>query len=233
MPKIALVAALQREIAPLVIDWTTEVRHYDERKLRFFVRNDVIVVCGGIGAEAARRATQAVIELYQPEKVVSVGFVGALVPELRVGDVVVPSRIVDTRDGSSRTCDGGEGTLVSAMNVTGARGKRRLAEAYNARAVDMEGAAVAQAASLHGIEFAAVKAVSDELDFEVPMLEAAVTSDGRFHVGRFLLNVTVRPWLWARVVRLGCNSRRASASLGRALRAILETREAPAKNGVR
>jgi adenosylhomocysteine nucleosidase len=233
MPRIALVAALKREIAPLVRNWETAIGEYDGRQFTFFVGDDTVAVCGGIGAEAARRATQAVIELYQPERIVSVGFVGALVPELRVGDVVVPSRIGDSRDGSSWTCDGGEGTLVSAMHVTGARGKRKLAEAYNACAVDMEAAAVAQGASLHGIKFAAVKVVSDELDFEVPVVETAVTSDGRFHAGRFLLYVTVRPWLWARVVRLSRNSRRASAELARALRALLVAQETPMKNEVR
>jgi len=230
MPRIALVAGLKREIAPLVREWTMEVRDYDKRKFTFFVRSDAVAVCGGIGAEAARRATQAAIELYQPETVVSVGFVGALVPELRVGDVVVPSRVVDSRDGSSWTCDGGKGILVSAMHVTDAHGKQELAKAYSACAVDMEAAAVAQGASPRGLKFAAVKAVSDELNFVVPTVETAITSDGRFHAGCFLLYVTVRPWLWARVVRLGRDSHRASAALALALRAILETREAATKN---
>ena len=39
--------------------------------------------------------------------------------------------------------------------------RQRLAQAYAADAVDMEAAAVAQAAQAHGIEFGALKAISD------------------------------------------------------------------------
>jgi adenosylhomocysteine nucleosidase len=231
MPRIALVAALKREIAPLVREWTTEVRDWEGRRFEFFVRDNVIVVCGGIGAEAARRCTQAVIELYRPDQIVSVGFAGALVSELRVADVFVPAQVVDGRDGSSTDVDGGKGALVSAASVASVEGKRKLAAAYSARAVDMEAAAVARGAALRGVRFAAVKVVSDELEFEVPVVESAVTSDGRFHTGRFLLYVAVRPWLWLRVMRLGQNGRRASETLAQALRAILDASTATTNEG--
>ncbi len=233
MPKIALVAALEREIRPLVRDWPIEARQYDGRSFKFFVQRDAVAVCGGIGAEAARRATQAVIELYRPERVLSVGFAGALVPELRVGDIVTPAKVVDNRDSGSAVCGGGKGVLVSSPVVADPAAKRKLAAAFNACAVDMEAAAVAKGASARGVRFAAVKTVSDELDFEVPVVDSAFGSDGRFHTGRFVLYVAVRPWLWLRVIRLGRNSARASEALAQALHRILEERKIPGSHEVK
>ncbi len=51
---------------------------YDGRSFVFFERDDMVVVCGGIGVEAARRAAEAVIALYHPALLQSVGFAGAL-----------------------------------------------------------------------------------------------------------------------------------------------------------
>jgi nucleoside phosphorylase len=222
MPRIALVAALEREIRPLVRHWTTEDREYDGRSFKFFVHNDAVAVCGGVGAEAARRATQAVIELYRPGRVLSVGFAGALVSELRVGDVVIPATVVDTGDGGATVCESGTGILVSSAAVASPASKRKLAAAFHACAVDMEAAAVAKGASARGVVFTSVKAVSDELDFEMPVLDSAFGSDGSFRAGRFLLYVAVRPWLWSRVVQLARNSTRASDSLAQALHRVLE-----------
>lgn len=225
MPRIALVAALEREIRPLVRDWTTEVREYDGRSFAFFVGKDAVAVCGGIGAEAARRATQAVIELYRPQKVFSVGFAGALVPELRVGDVITPAKVVDGADGSSTVCEGDAGVLVSSAVVANPAGKRKLAAAFSAHAVDMEAAAVAKGVLARGLRFGAIKATSDGLDFDMPVVDRAIGADGQFHTGRFLCYVAGRPWLWARAVQLGRNSARASNALAQALHRILESQE--------
>src|SRR5204863_10104916 len=69
MPKIAIVAALERELRPLVRSWKVEPREHAGRVFRFFERGDRVAVCGGIGAEAARRAAEAIIVLYAPEAI--------------------------------------------------------------------------------------------------------------------------------------------------------------------
>ena len=66
----------------------------------FFEQDEIVVVCGGIGAEPARRAAEAVIALYRPALVQSVGFAGALDATLRVGDIFCPAEVIDARDGS-------------------------------------------------------------------------------------------------------------------------------------
>src|SRR5439155_1080990 len=76
------------EVWPLVKQWSASEREFDGRQFRFFENARAVLVCGGIGAEAARRATEAIIRLYQPVAVESVGFAGALDSRLEVGTVI-------------------------------------------------------------------------------------------------------------------------------------------------
>ena len=85
--KIAIVAALHREVSGLIKDWQSVSRQYEGRDFRFSESDRLVLVCGGIGVEAARRATEAIIALYQPGLIVSTGFAGALVAGLKVGDL--------------------------------------------------------------------------------------------------------------------------------------------------
>src|SRR6202035_2621021 len=101
MPKIAIVAALEREVSGLIKNQTRLRREYQGRNFIFFEQDEMVIVCGGIGVEAARRAAEAVIALYRPALMLSVGFAGALVPALRVGEIFSPAVVLDARDGSS------------------------------------------------------------------------------------------------------------------------------------
>src|SRR5580700_9671319 len=139
---VAMVAALEREVRPLVKGWRKVEREHEGRRFKFFESGEAVVVCGGIGAEAARRATEAVIALYRPELVQSVGFAGALDSGLKVGEIFSPNRVVDARDSSAVVTATGHGTLVTAAHIAGAEQKLKLAKSYGAQAVDMEAAAV-------------------------------------------------------------------------------------------
>ena len=213
MPDIAIVAALEREIWPLVKNWRVTDREYEGRRFRFFDKEPWMAVCGGIGPEAARRATEAVIALYQPRVVQSVGFAGSLESQLHVGEVLDMRYVIDVADGSKVDTGRGSGVLVSFASVAGSEQKSRLAKAYRANAVDMEAAAVAKGAEAHGLPFAAIKVISDEIGFPMPPLDRFTTKDGGFRAGRFVMFAMVRPWLWADVIRLARNSAKASLAL--------------------
>ena len=223
MPKIAIVAALEREVRPLVRGWRVRQKEQAERSFRFFENGDVLLVCGGVGAEAVRRAAEAVISLYEPKLVYSVGFAGALDPALKVGDVIRPSKVINASDGSSVPIDGGSGVLVSFTSVATPQQKAKLRDSFAAQAVDMEAAAVARAAEARGTAFAAIKVISDVSDFELPPTEQFVSPDGTFSELRFALFAAVRPWIWPQVFRLASNSKRASHALCAALRQMIST----------
>jgi adenosylhomocysteine nucleosidase len=180
---------------------------------RFFESNNAVVVCGGMGFEAARRATEAIIALYGPSVVLSVGFAGALDAKLRVGDLLEPRYVVDARDGSRTDTGSGTGVLVSSPAVAGAEQKAKLAKSYGAEAVDMEAAAVAKGAETRGLRFAAVKAISDEVGFAMPPMDRFIAADGSFRATRFAFYAASRPFIWPDVLRLAQNSAKAARAL--------------------
>ena len=215
MPKIAIVAALEREVSGLTKGCSRVERVYGGRKFVFFERDEMVVLCGGIGLEAARRAAEAVIALYRPTRIESGGFAGALDGSLGSGDVFAPAVVIDARDGSRVQIEGGnrQGTLVTFMEVAGIDQKANLAQAYGAHAVDMEASAVAAAARAHGIPFGATKVISDQLNFEMPGMARFIDPQGRFRTASFAVFAALRPWLWRRVALLASNSGKAARVL--------------------
>jgi len=218
---IAIVAALDREISSLVKTWHACERQHSGHSFRFFEGENAVVVCGGIGAEAARRAAEAIIALYDPVLIYSAGFAGATDATLEIADIVIPRCVIDANDGSSADTGMGEGVLVSFASVASPQQKAKLHNAYNATAVDMEAAAVAKAAAARVIRFAAVKAISDQSDCALPPLDKFIAADGTFNTVRFVLFVFPRPWLWRDVIRLQKNSAKASRALCECLRGIV------------
>jgi adenosylhomocysteine nucleosidase len=213
MSEVAIVAALEREVAGLVRHWPRQVREFGGCNFNFFESGKAVLVCAGIGAEAARRASEAVVALYRPSELISAGYAGALDNTLRVGALLEASTVVDARDGSHLAAEGGSGRLVSFTSVAGLEQKAKLARAFSAQAVDMEAASVGKGALAHGLRFRAVKVVSDEPGFPMLPMDRFVTHDGRFRAGRFAFYVGVRPWTWLTVLRLARNTALASRVL--------------------
>ena len=203
---------------PLIKSWRVSGKEHNGRRFRFFQNGDVVLVCGGIGAEAARRAAEAIIAVFDPKLVCSAGFAGALEGTLKVGDVVRPGTVIDAGDASRAIVEDGEGALVSFGSVASPAQKLKLRESFAAQAVDMEAAAVARSAEARGKGFAAIKAVSDEIDFEFPAMDRFVDAEGKFSEVRFAFYAAIRPWVWPRIIRLARNSNRASHALCMSLR---------------
>lgn len=215
--KVAIVAALEREVWPLIKNWPASHKEHDGRSFKFFEKDSAVLVCGGIGAEAARRAAEAAINLYQPALIISAGFAGGLDPALQAGQVLTPRHVIDAGDGSRVDSGTGEGILVSFETVADVEQKARFASAFSAHAVDMEAAAVARAAEARGIKFLACKVISDPHDAHLPPLMRFVDGQGRFHVLDFVAHVAIRPWLWSGVMQLARNSAVAAKALSDAL----------------
>jgi adenosylhomocysteine nucleosidase len=218
---------LLREVKPLVRNWTRRTIEHAGRRYRLYENGEAALICGGIGSEAARRATEALIGEVHPARLVSVGFAGALDRSMQVGDVLTPGVVINAADGSRTEIPEGNGGLVSSATVADKEQKIRLAKAYRAIAVDMEAAAVAQGARAREIEFGAIKVISDGLDFNMPALDHFVANDGTFRSARFAAHVAVRPWLWKSTLTLARNSSKASSALSNALAVYLEQQNGP------
>jgi adenosylhomocysteine nucleosidase len=223
MPKkIAIIAALEHELRPLIKNWPQTHAQHDGRDFTFYESPYAVATCSGIGPEPGRRASEAIIAKYSPALLISAGIAGGLTPDLKVGETIFPSTIIDARDSSRhqtaiQNAPVGSSPLaktivVSSPEIAGAAQKQKLGKAYAAHAVDMEGASVARAAEAHGLPFIAIKTISDEVDFELPEM-MPFFRDGQFQTPRFVLHISIRPWLWLRVFRLARNTKIASENL--------------------
>jgi adenosylhomocysteine nucleosidase len=216
---VGIIAALPREVSALVQRWKQQqcpggvVVYTDGR---------AVVACAGMGAGRAELAVNAAMAAMPITHLLSVGLAGACDPGLRVGEVVRAGVVIDSHTGERFEDERYTQVLVTADAIASVREKRRYLRIYGAAAVDMEAAAVARLAREHGLGYGAIKAISDEADFEVEGLSQFATPDGQFREGAFALHAAVRPAMWGKVIALGRNSSKALAALTIALRGELD-----------
>jgi len=214
------VAAMARELAPLL----RGVPSQRVGSIKFFELDDAAIAVSGVGRKAAGHAAEALIMRYSPDVLISAGLVGALTPKLKVGNVVEVKEVIDVDSGAKFQTGQGTAVLVTGSAVAGPADKSVEAQHWNADIVDMEASAEAEVAKQHGIEFLAMKAVSDEVNFPIPPLGKFIDEKGKFRTLRFLAWVAIRPKWWSVVRQLNANSNLAAANLSRALSHLIQRR---------
>jgi adenosylhomocysteine nucleosidase len=223
MSAVAIIAALDRELHPLVDEWNSSPLAANGKTLHCYHTGALIAVAGGIGAKHAELAARAVMENYRPQTLVSAGLAGALIRSLKASSIVTPNVIVDAATGTEYRCNVagdvvGGGVLVTSGEVAGAEAKAALVERFHGLIVDMEAAGVARVAQQFKVGFRCVKAISDEFDFAMPPLNWFVDELGNFKTGKFAGWVALRPHQWPGVFRLAQNSSRATRALSQWLK---------------
>lgn len=218
--QVAIIAALPREIASLVRGFAADAA-LQEKRIYLYRLPGAVVVAGGMGSARVTLAVEAALAAAPVEALLSVGVAGACDPALPVGAVVRAGVVVDARTGERFGDLRNEQVLVTGAGIASVLEKRRLFAAYCASAVDMEAATVARLARARGLEFRAIKAISDANDFEMEEMGRFATADGQFREAAFAAYVAVRPWMWAKTMALACNSTTALRSLDAALRPFI------------
>jgi adenosylhomocysteine nucleosidase len=178
--------------------------------------------------------------------VLSVGFAGALDSELAVGDIIIASRIISPRGDSWPTSDilaplplaterWHTGTIITTSHLLGdpAR-KAELAHQYEAIAIDMEAATVAEWSAIHAIPFGCVRAISDDAttqlsDRLLALIATNPSSRRRGAVSPFALAraLAAEPGLLGQLWRLARNTNLAARNLAEALTHLLDRLEVP------
>jgi adenosylhomocysteine nucleosidase len=237
-PRPVFVAAMHREIASVVKGWSTDASLL-KRKIHLYWSDNAVIACAGMGADRARLAVDAALHLGPASELISIGWAGSCHPSCKVGDVLHPTIVVDTKTGErffstdlERAVAAGKSidhqilaTVPAPANV---KEKAYLAMSYYAFAVDMEAAAVARVARARDIPFSAIKAISDAHDFEMPDLSAFTTPDGQFREAAFGLHVVTHPSLWNSVRTMAKGSTLAAQHLRHAIeQKIHQSRETP------
>jgi adenosylhomocysteine nucleosidase len=224
--KVGIIAAMPGELKPLVrgVPKLPVVRG-SGISMWEWERGDlqIVAVCAGMGAAAARRAFTAAEHTGSLDEVLSVGWAGALTADATVGECYVPSEVIDAQTGERFAFGSGGERCVTTVRVADAAEKRRLAETYRAQLVDMEATTVARLAQMRGIPMHCFKAVSDGIDAELPDLNRYIDEMGKLRMAGFLAAVAMRPQSWAELLQLGRNSAKAADALAQSVGAYLET----------
>jgi adenosylhomocysteine nucleosidase len=226
MTRVALIAAMPRELKPIVGSWPHGTRNGVEFWAQRNEEEEWIAACAGAGQAAATRAFAALEEGGPIDLVLSLGWAGALRADIAPGSAHNVAGVIDARTGERFLCDAGAGDLwlVTSPSVADEQEKRRLASAYRAALVDMEAAAIARLAAMREIPFYCIKGVSDSLDARMPDFSRFIEPNGRFKVGQFILFATLRPWYSPALVRMGENSRKAAQNIAQSLFDFLDER---------
>jgi adenosylhomocysteine nucleosidase len=226
--KPIFIAALRREIAALT---KGEGWHPDGedrgRDIHVYVHADAIVACAGMGGHRASLAVEAALAAGPASELVSVGWAGACNHLVHIGDVIHPTIVIDAKTGERFFVAEPATTEASVILVTvgapaSAIEKQRLGIHYYASAVDMEAAAVARIARAHELPFYAIKAISDDADFELPDMQRFSTSRGQLREAAFGIHAALRPSLWPPIISMAKSSKLAAERLHVAIQAHIQ-----------
>ena len=199
---------------------------------------DVLLVQTGMGKERAENAAQFALERYPVTAIISLGFAGALAPELRIGDVVVCSTLYcgpgleqngqrleplapDARllslasqglgDREARFCLG-SGVTVLQLDSSHPR-MQELHETFTAQIIDMESYCIARIASAHRIPFIAIRSISDTMQSSIQPFDRILAPDGKVLWRKAALCVLSHPQYLINVFTLYRNTRPAKKNL--------------------
>lgn len=165
----------------------------------------------------------------------SIGYAGALKPELRCGDIVIGNsyarfddRCLNTlarsgrSEGSAQTVGGITGSILTVNSpLSSAEAKLHAHVISGASVVDMEGWWIAQAAKAHGTRLVSLRVVLDEAGFALPGFVGRIISDAGKHEILHTLRSLHQPDALLTLIPLALRSRKASRSLARATNSLV------------
>jgi adenosylhomocysteine nucleosidase len=165
----------------------------------------------GPGFRAAARGAESILSAGPVDVLISTGTCGALSPELSLFDIVV-----DARDHQPVTEAAFRSGRVVSQDRVASTAEEKAALAAEGLAVEMESAAVREAASRQGVKFACIKCVSDTSGESLPLdFNRYRAEDGGFRKWRIAGAILTEPLtLIPAIGALQRQSRQAAQTLG-------------------
>ncbi len=162
---------------------------------------DIVLVRTGIGKQRAEDATRQVIEKFHPALIISMGYAGALIKGMNVGDLFVADTILSSAsDSTSFEMDDPEnikwldlakktlppenaklrvGKLITVDTVIHTpEAKKNLGDRFKAEAVEMETLVISLLTRENKIPFISVRGISDAVDHVLIDSSSFLGSDG-------------------------------------------------------
>ena len=201
---IAILGAVSEEIAGIKREINISDRVRLDKSEAWFGKyqgRNIVLVRTGVGRKRAQNATQQVIDKFNPEVVISMGYAGALTEGLNVGDLFVASTILSPEsDSTSFEMDDPKnlkwlelanktpppenvklkiGRLITVdMVVHTPKAKKELGSRFRAEAVEMETLEIALLARVNKIPFLSIRVISDAVNHELIDCSSFLDSDG-------------------------------------------------------
>jgi adenosylhomocysteine nucleosidase len=187
-----------------------------------------IVAAGGGTVSGAVAAAELLIA-QGATSLVSFGFAGGLDPALRPGSLIIPAKIVGggaTDPALTRWLGGPTGTLYAGREIAVTTAEKfRLHAMTGASAIDLESEAVARIAAARALPFAALRAICDPADTDLPPAAIfALEPNGAIGLARVIASVLRHPAQLPSLLRLAAHAAAARRSLQRQVRRILQAK---------
>ncbi len=250
---ISILVAVKQELRPILR--RADARHVvRQQHLDFYegtlAGQPVALLALGIGKECARIAAEMTIKCYRPDLIISAGFGGGLQDDVRNGDIVIGTEVLDlcADDGKDvrwrstyrlspheeLTDANGEfrvhrGKMLTADEmVLRAKHKKRYGQATGALAVDMETSAVAAVCAARDTDMLAVRCITDNDHENLPREFNDFFIVGQLKPSRILSACARRPRLVADLARLGYRAKHSGQNLARFLEHAVREIQLPA-----
>jgi adenosylhomocysteine nucleosidase len=218
---LAFVAAEPREFAGLLrnaelaskLDWPVSFA-----RMVVLRGNTVVLAANGPGQNLAARAVDTARERADVDAFVSIGFCGALDPELAPCDIFVATEVLGA--GTTSLPSGARrpykiGKLLSIDRVASTVAEKRELRKTGADAVEMEAAAVAERAEHWNIPFYVIRVVTDSAGESFPLdFNRLRDAQGRFDRAKIIAAALRAPASFPELLKLNRRCKAAAQVLG-------------------
>ncbi|HEV2320077.1 MAG TPA: hypothetical protein VGV18_10025 [Verrucomicrobiae bacterium] len=185
----------------------------------------------GIGRQNAEKAAREFLSIHKPPLLMTCGFAGGLIPDLKIADVVFA---VSADDGAGNEIYADIRSKLTAANAveakifcadriaTTAADKQTLRQQTGADAAEMESGAIQAVCAGLRIPCVTVRVISDTADQDLPMdFNNFMKEDKSLDMSRLMMAVAKAPWKMGALMELQKNTKLAAQRLADVLVQII------------
>lgn len=190
--------------------------------------NNILVSLAGTGAKNAKKATEQLLAA-GAKQIISWGCAGALAPNLKAGDLIIP-KLIQTQSNKQLNTHPVlrtkiinalteqiyfEGTLLESSSIIAkAEEKSALFNEKSTIAVDMESAAAAEICKKTGTPFIAIRTIVDPANFNLPAaISHSINSAGNVDLSKLIIYIICHPSELLSLIQLGLHFKAANKKL--------------------
>ena len=220
-----IVVALPEELSTLT------TKKIEKGRIEFIAKN-ILVTYSGVGSRNAGTSAELLVK-QGVDSLISWGCGAALDADFQAGDLVLAATCVDADQVEIKQSDmiwinvaQGKLSQVLALPtrigklaesrtiVASSHDKAQIANVTGAVVLDMESAAIAKVAKLHGLPFLAIRAIADPLNMDLPKaVSHALNDQGEVILSKLFMFLLLHPSDTPGLVKLGLHFKAARNTL--------------------